>query len=272
MIFMNGLRIMSVDARTHWNDLSPLHAGLCSAFLDITRDSATLQSSMLYDAGRDRFRDALSIASPTLFPRRGAVGTYASAVIERLTAGHDRGFKVFVACTPHFAASRSAEQRAPIEMQLPDLIMPETAGSRFTIQSWLSNFIRVEARNACKSIPVVCPVSQCQKNEMFSFEFVSQPPRFLTFEALPGTNVNVSFEVAIPGSSYLYNVIGIVYHGSNHFAARFFHAGEVFDYDGRVNGGYPVARVRDDNLRLYDALDGRRAHIYIYMLSDDGGN
>lgn len=180
---------------------------------------------------------------------------------------------MFVACKTHFAfkLSRKGEHANSVEVHIPEVIMPwpsvqRNPVSEATVQSWLDEYIYTKANHACNSTPLVCPGAECEVNGAFTVECDDVAHLFLHFELPQMLKISASTAITIPGSGYVYDLVGIVYHGSNHFTARILGGNTVYEYDGQVNGGIPILRASSDGNQCYGELEGRTAHICIYRL------
>ena len=217
----------------------------------------------LFSRGRNAFRDVLSGESPEMFKRRGPVGASLNDILDFLSRNQSssRYFSFISSC-----GGPNCNIRAKTPAGAPFMLLPavwtsithsEDPPYHESLQEWVSGFIDHKASLSSR----FCSGCDTEYSQTRSF----LQPSWIWFEIFVGQThvVLPSFELSL--SSHAYRLAAVIYGDNCHFVARLStRTGTWWYYDGRVNGGRPVA---DSIARKEDLLtcgDRYTMHALVY--------
>ncbi|KAI0367200.1 hypothetical protein BV20DRAFT_1000944 [Pilatotrama ljubarskyi] len=215
-------------------------------------------------AFREQFRDILYAAAPVRFPRYGQAVTAVADVLSVL----------FLSTVP-FATSRcicrSCNTTTDVAIDACSSYVwsiPYTCWSAF-----YEGRTSISASEYVTALLDGCftrPCSSCRKDTAICTMIFSLPP-LIVIDAASGSVTPVTeLPIIVAGHPHLMRLGGVIYHGSNHFTARFIdRSRSVWYHDGAAS---TANCVRERSLSHTDGLlmttaEGRQACHYIYLPS-----
>jgi hypothetical protein len=256
----------SLSMQETWLGSNTLLGQLASSFNRLMLSDESMTSADLFDLLRDRMRDSLSAMDPVNFPRHGLHFTSVGRIMDTVFLDN----MPILMCVQEEGASSTQGMYHKLNFALPSLCSPVSwispDSGRITLQDWIMTFIQREteklrASNCAGSLPAEVKI------------VLERLPSILFFEIVSSSSCAIipSITLVLPsqGVDTTYELCAILYYGTHHFTARVFFLGKTWNYDGRLNGGCPVAyspALVDTNEEHLSHLDGRVAHILVYVL------
>jgi hypothetical protein len=274
MIMFTIYRSQTPTWKAQWSSWSSLNAQLADSFATLHSGAGIITHNALFDIHRNSFRDSISQLYPT-FPRYGAVGSSASAIVDVLTRQSRRhpciGFRCRRGCnnttivltSPHCLPTMWTTRLWSDLISSLDCTKKSHPQS-ITVQSWVDLIFRdILAKNGQVIHVIEC--SQCASTDVLPFVYFNDPPPLLVFEDEPGSHTSLlpSPTVSLPAlvHNVTYDLRGVIYLTGYHFTAWLIgaHPSNVqWAYDGQRNQGTPV-RIENGV-----ELSAATSHIYVY--------
>jgi hypothetical protein len=157
-----------------------------------------------------------------------------------------------------------------LNFALPSLCSPVSwislDSGRITLQDWIVTFMQREtkklrASNCAGSLPAEVKIVLERLLSILFFKIASSS----SCAIIP----SITLVLPSQGVDTIYELCVLLYYGTHHFTACVFFLGKTWNYDGRINGGCPVAYLpapADTNEEHLSHLDRRVAHILVYVL------
>lgn len=211
---------------------------------------------------RDRFRDQLSQANPSSFPRRGPFAAFADRILE-LMFGRDTGpyLEQHLVCSDCRTLSQTE-----LETWLLGLGVGHDRGTPIPLHTVWTRFIQRSRMDAPRR-GSVCSCCKGQ-NKVRALRMPDVP--WIWFERGEHSPVTPSLTLTFdsPPQQLSYSLRAIIYAGGNHFTARFRdQSGSWWRHDGQVSSGVPQADDIQSEVQLL-MNDTRFASLLIYRRDD----
>ncbi len=227
---------------------------LVTQFRSLSRNTPSLETV------RDSLRDILFMMQPDTFPRRGPSPASVSDLLLTLFTCPTAFGSSQVACTQ--CATQTPRRTdlcgSYLWSVLPDLL-PASEDNAWDAQT-VANALLVRAyRMHCPSCRTVSPVSTT----------LAVPPPLIFFDTanVLAFRVTPSISLLVAGIMHTWTLRGVIYHGFNHFTARYIGTdGSVWYHDGASTGQHCIRE--GDRIDQFDirSARGRRACHYLYVL------
>ncbi|KAI0349497.1 hypothetical protein OH77DRAFT_1464029 [Trametes cingulata] len=243
-----------IDEGDAWFNSLPQDNILCRAM--VTRFVSLPTSTTLLESTRDNIRDAISMMDPDTFPRRGPATASVSELITALFQCPTAFGTSSVSCT---VCGTVSERATEIASSFLWCVLPFHVPEMADVQSACLNLLH-------HSYDVHCHA--CRSLSGLSTQLNSAPPLLVLEVAnVNQLDPNTSLSLPVAGQLREWALRGVIYHGRNHFTARYLSAdAHVWYHDGASTGQYCNAegpRTRSLNLLV---ADQRQASHYIYAL------
>ncbi|KAG2114486.1 hypothetical protein BD769DRAFT_1391473 [Suillus cothurnatus] len=264
MIFLYIYRSASHTWKTSWRAGCGNREQLGVLFEKLLSSNTNLFSQQLFDACRDKFRDLLNAHDPNTFPRFGPHLTSASAIMEYMCPEPHLHIRTVVESNVY-----TDEIGSQSPLRLPSYCGPlhwlDVPNPLLSLQVWFELWFSYQTDR----------LNERRNHNTFGSRadiILTNPPPLLFFELGSGQHVTVipsdALDFPCQNGTVRYRLKGIVYCGRAHFTARLITDDVTLTYDGQVHDGQP--HVEDISINLLDVreLDGREAHICVYVFQD----
>lgn len=270
---------MDYSSKVAFGKISELSTFLLQEFEEI--ENSTILNAALFNASRDRFRDALFQINPQYFPRTGHTGTSILSILDYVFPWEGRYCQIFNPCSPLCQVFNNS-----LQLTLPPIsTTSESCSAPLDVLLWnsISQQLPTITKNSAGPYHMQCPLlTPCILQELAP---QTRPPLLchpiLIFELdSNNTCVRPTLDLILPCTSNQchYNLAAIIYYGNFHFSARLLLAGtSLWKYDGRCNGGTPVLETcnvtelcRENEIGVLSSLTQlgtSNAHAYLYIHS-----
>ncbi|KAI0355689.1 hypothetical protein OH77DRAFT_1454191 [Trametes cingulata] len=249
------------DSPPEWSqNLAPgneLMAFVRSAFTTITAPAVQLVTF------REQFRDLLHALAPVRFPRFGQEMTAVADILSMLLLSAVPFGNSSSVC-PECATSSdvSIDACASYMWTVPSACWSAYCSGKASVSA--SEYIAA-LLDGCFTRPCLTCRAECHIRTTLFF-----PPPMIVIDAAGGSvSPQDQVMLTVTGQPYLMRLRGVIYHGANHFTARFLdHAGVVWYHDGASQTTGCVREERSVRGELpMETARSRGACHYIYVPS-----
>lgn len=269
-----------IDTDDTWQIEWAQQGSYCTMLSSWYKQLAGNSTPRLFNMYRDALRDVLASREPLQFVRYGHALISISSVLQTLFSDNISLFSKSLCCS--HCHSIIEQSTVLFEWRLPSYIskasylqqsdLPEEAAQEHLCIQDFINVALVHFLNRTVNNSQILYDCVCGQTLQWAVN-VSTIPSILYFEIDPQSLGSIDFtnKLEIPHNNdgcLVYRLAGIIYHGFNHFTARFIqHNGDIWYYDGMLNLGAPKleGNVSTTSSNTLKASAGRSAHVMMFV-------